>query len=371
MAKKDARPDILFISGSPRSRNCVALIDLLEQGAKKAGAKTQRFLLSKKRIAPCIGCGSCNTTGNCVMVGKTVDGHFVDDYLELKAVIERVDALAVVSPLYFAGPPSQLKALYDRLQPYWAQRYLLNYPVTEKRPAQLFVIGSGSDPHGYAPLAGVTKSALAVAGFNLEKVNNFIGFSSPKNVPSYPSQEEATSFTHAELARIKRRIAQQEGFVQRALDAGGAFARFVVKKKQANDLAEQLAKVEAELEVLKKVGDADKSEQVSHENALSKMDRGFDDRKGKLHAGIDLDYSNLISRTEREPDSEISDVGSDDEVEAELNAFDKSAADVIGDIEYDGDTDKAGETDEASDVDYAGEADDSSEDLSEGSGEEA
>ena len=87
MAKKDSKPDILFISGSPRTGTCVALIDLLEQGAKKAGAKTQRFLLSKKRINPCVGCGGCSSTGNCVQTGKTVNGHFADDYLELKAVL--------------------------------------------------------------------------------------------------------------------------------------------------------------------------------------------------------------------------------------------------------------------------------------------
>lgn len=300
MAKKDSRPDILFISGSPRSRTCVALIDLIEQGAKKAGAKTQRFLLSKKHINPCVGCGSCRATGNCVQTGKTINGRFADDYLELKAIIERVDALAIVAPLYFAGPPSQLKALYDRMQPYWVQRYLLGYPAAEKRPAQLFVVGAGGDSHGYLPLAGTTKSALAVAGFNLEKVNNFVGFSAPGDVPTYPAEDKTDNFSHAELARLRRKIAQQSDFVQRALDAGGAFARFVVKKKQARDLAEQLAKVEAELEDLKKVGDSDKPEPVASESAFSPMDREIEDPKGKLRAGIDLDYKNLISRTGRE-----------------------------------------------------------------------
>jgi len=308
MVKKDSKPDILFISGSPRSRTCVALIDLLEQGAKNAGAKTQRFLFSKKRIAPCIGCESCHNTGNCIMTGKTINGRFIDDYLELKAVLERVDALAIVSPLYFAGPPSQLKALYDRMQPYWAQRYLLNYPVREKRPAQLFVIGSGNDPHGHMPLAGSTKSALAVAGFNLEKVNNFIGFSSPANMPKYPTEKEADKYSHTELARLKRSITQQEGFAQRALDAGGAFARFVVKKKQAKDLADQLAQVEAEIEVLKKIGDAEKPEQLTQSTPAPKGSLVVEDRKSKLHAGIAYDYSNLISRTSRESELDLVDV---------------------------------------------------------------
>lgn len=304
MAKKDPRPDILFISGSPRMRTCVALIDLLEQGAKNAGAKTQRFMLAKKHINPCLGCGACSKTGNCIQAVKTENSHFADDYLELKATIERVDALAVVAPLYFAGPPAQLKALYDRMQPYWAQRMYLGFPAKEKRLAQLFVVGGGGDPHGYLPLSVITKSSLAVAGFNLEKVNNFIGFSAPKQVPAYPSEEDAATYNHGELARIKRQIAQQEGFVQRALDAGGAFARFVVKKKQAQDLAAQLAKVEAELEDLIKVGDPDKPTPHPSDTAPLTRGRRTEDPKGKIHAGIDLDYENLISRTGKEPEHE-------------------------------------------------------------------
>jgi multimeric flavodoxin WrbA len=299
--KKDNKPDILFISGSPRDHTCVALIELIEQGARHAGAKTQRFLLSKKRIDPCIGCGGCDATGNCVFAGKARGGHFTDDYLELKAVLERVDALAIVAPLYFAGPPAQLKALYDRMQPYWAQRYLLGHDASEKRPAQLFVVGGGGDAHGHAPLVGSTKSAMAVAGFNLEKVNNFIVFASPHDVPAFPREDEAEQYSHAQLAQLRRLVARQEGFVQRALDAGGAFARFVVKKKQANDLAQQLAAVEAELEALRKIGDATQPSEPPPTSAQSAA-RAVTalDHKGDLQAEIDLEYRNLISRTPRE-----------------------------------------------------------------------
>ncbi|MDR1422835.1 MAG: flavodoxin family protein [Coriobacteriales bacterium] len=254
--KQSDKPDILFISGSPRARTCEALVGLLEQGAKKAGAKTQRFCLSKKRIHPCIGCGACEKTGICSLASRTHDKQFLDDYLELKAVLERVDAVALVAPLYFAGPPAQLKALLDRMQPYWAQRYRLGIKPPAKRPAQLFVVGGGGDEHGYTPLSITTKSAIAVAGFTLEKVNNFIGFAAPRDAPIYPPDSEAQSLSHAQLAKLKRAVSEQAAFTQRALDAGSAFARYVVKKKEAAILTAQLAQVEAELAVLNEVGDA-------------------------------------------------------------------------------------------------------------------
>jgi multimeric flavodoxin WrbA len=330
--KKTSKPDILFISGSPRNRTCVALIDLIEQGARHSGAKTQRFLLSRKHVNPCVGCGGCNETGNCVFAGKVSNGRFVDDYLELKAVLERVDALAIVAPLYFAGPPAQLKALYDRMQPYWVRRYLLGQVASEKRPAQLFVVGGGGDAHGYAPLVGSTKSALAVAGFNLEKINNFVGFSAPGDVPAFPREEEQEAYSHAQLAQLRRMIAQQEGFVQRALDAGGAFARFVVKKKQATQLAEQLAEVQAELDALRRVGDAERPEQAT---LIVPNPRGGVpiDHKGDLRAEIDLDYRDLISRTPR--DEARGDRAGDDGVDGTVGRDDADGTvgrDDAGDI---------------------------------------
>jgi multimeric flavodoxin WrbA len=298
------KPDILLISGSPRARTCEALIALIEQGARKTGAKTQRFLLSKKHILPCLGCGACEKTGTCILANRTKDKHFIDDYLELKAVLERVDAVAIVAPLFFAGPPAQLKALYDRMQPYWAQRYLLGIKPPAKRPAQLFVVGGGGDEHGYTPLATITKSAIAVAGFNLEKVNNFIGFAAPKDAPTYPAEAELDRYSHAQLAKLKRGASEQAAFCERAIDAGSAFARYVVKKKEANILEAQLAEVEAELAALNEVGNPDTSTQATEESAVGSTRRArsvaaLSDAHPDRQAEVDLDYSKLITSVDK------------------------------------------------------------------------
>ncbi len=233
--KPVSKPDILFISGSPRNRTSVALLDLLERAARSAGANTQRFLLSKKNILPCTGCDGCMKTGICVLANKTKNGRFIDDYLELKASLDRVDAVAIVSPLYFAGPPAQLKALYDRFQPYWVKNYILGEKSQPKRPAQLFMLGGYSDPHGHEPLVTISKSALAVAGFNLEKINNFIGFKDPREVPNMPAEDDSEQYTPGQLAGIRKIITQQKAYEQRARDAGGAFARSVINKLHAKN----------------------------------------------------------------------------------------------------------------------------------------
>lgn len=243
--------EILFICGSPRSHASEALLALLEQGVRKAGARSRRFLLSKKRISPCAGCGWCEKTGTCILADKRAETRVSDDYLELLDALEHADALAVVSPLFFAGPPAQLKALYDRMQPFWSRKYLLGQETPAKRPAQLFILGGGGDAHGYEPLVTISRSSLAVAGYSIEKIQNFIGFKHSSDLASLPTEEEAANMAFGELAHARKAVTKQRSFEKRAIVAGSAFARFVNKSIEKRELEAELEQVEAEIEELK------------------------------------------------------------------------------------------------------------------------
>lgn len=243
--------EILFICGSPRSHTSEALLALLEQGARDAGARSKRFLLSHKHIDPCKGCGYCEKTGTCIQADERAEIRPHDDYLELIEALQSADALAVVSPLFFAGPPAQLKALYDRLQPFWARKYLLEQNPPAKRPAQIFILGGGGDSHGYDPLVTITRSALAVAGFSLEKIQSFIGFKHAKDIAPLPTEVEASQMAFGELAHLRKAVSLQREFEERALVAGGAFARFVNKSLIKNKLEAELEQVEEEMAELK------------------------------------------------------------------------------------------------------------------------
>ena len=94
-----------------------------------------------------------------------------DDMQELYPLIDAADEWVVVSPVYFAGPPAQMKAVLDRLQPYFWTRARTG----AKRPAVLHVVGEGGDPHGFEPLVGTVRSALSCAGFALEAVYDWVG----------------------------------------------------------------------------------------------------------------------------------------------------------------------------------------------------
>lgn len=169
----------LILGGSPqKQRKTARIIDALNSDLlSKPGVSTEIFSVADHRIQPCSGCESCEEDYHCI-----ID----DDMGELYTLLEDVDELVVVSPVFFAGPPAQLKALLDRLQPYFwkslAAKQATDTPAKQnaKRPASLYVVGEGGDPHGFEPLVVSTRSALAVAGFSLKDIFAFVGIDSER-----------------------------------------------------------------------------------------------------------------------------------------------------------------------------------------------
>lgn len=158
--------DVLaVICGSPqRNGKCDnaanRLAGLLRERFPKADVRG--FSVASQRIAPCIGCNACAKTGRCVM-------H--DDMDAVLCALGEATRLFVVSPVFFSGPPAQMKGLLDRLQPlYYTQEFM-----GLGRPAHLVAVGEGGDPHGFDPLVGCCTSALSVAGFALDDVVACIG----------------------------------------------------------------------------------------------------------------------------------------------------------------------------------------------------
>ncbi|MDO4289799.1 MAG: flavodoxin family protein [Eggerthellaceae bacterium] len=108
-----------------------------------------------------------------------------DDMTEVRKHLDAADELIVVSPVYFASVPAQFKALLDRLQPYfWS-----NLREGVKRPCVLHVVGEGGDPHGFEPLVGTVRSALACAGFEVELVLDWVGKITPEGEITAEAEE--------------------------------------------------------------------------------------------------------------------------------------------------------------------------------------
>ena len=202
--------------------------------------------VSELEIAPCVACGACRMFAKSAgeapdereaklqvpeasdaadAPGASDDGgdadgadapavpdfpycpRFDDDMQDIYALLPDADELIIVSPVFFSGAPASMKAVLDRLQPhFWA-----GSRKAPKRPATLHVIGEGGDPHGYGPLVSEVRSALAVAGFRLERVLDWVG----------KIDESGEIVAEAEVVEGAEGFAPEQGDVERKVSSDG------------------------------------------------------------------------------------------------------------------------------------------------------
>ena len=180
----------VIIAGSPRSNGRSAhLAEMLFEACIEECPEDEVYLapVSELEIGACIGCGGCSKLRTFEVTddnGETQAERlhrcvFDDDMAELHDLLLDADELIVVSPVYFSGAPAPMKALLDRMQPFFYQwldeRAAGEGRLLQKRPAVLHVVGEGGDANGYVPRVGEVRSALAVAGFKLERVFDWVG----------------------------------------------------------------------------------------------------------------------------------------------------------------------------------------------------
>lgn len=155
----------LIICGSPREKGRTSLIAsqlYAHLSVTEPLSVVAAFCVCDHLVEACRACDACKQDRSCI-----ID----DDMQLLYELLDAADVVHMISPVYFAGVPAQLKAVLDRLQPYFWE----NTRSRDKRPAHLYVVGEGGDPHGFDPLVGCVRSALAVAGFSLDDVHNLVG----------------------------------------------------------------------------------------------------------------------------------------------------------------------------------------------------
>ncbi len=170
---------VLCIAGSPRrGGNSDQLLDALERGVRAAGGEPERLVATDVGAHPCRGCNACAQTGECVLR---------DGMDAVYSAVDRADAIAIATPVFFATVPAVLKIVYDRFQPYWARRYSLGEPAPEhKRPGALLVVGGGGDPFGTACAITPSKSVMNVVGVSLGIVYECVGPDSSSDMGHRP-----------------------------------------------------------------------------------------------------------------------------------------------------------------------------------------
>ena len=132
---------VLGISGSPhRHGNTETLLDSFLDGARDAGARVEKVVLTDLSFTTCRGCNVCHKTGACVLK---------DDAPALFGKIMSADCIAIASPIYSMGITAELKGLIDRAQYFWAQKFVvkdLTYTATHMSLHKGFFISTAGLP---------------------------------------------------------------------------------------------------------------------------------------------------------------------------------------------------------------------------------
>lgn len=108
---------ILAFQGSPRlGGNTDLLLESFLKGAREAGAECEKINLYRIQIKPCLECGECDETGECVIP---------DDMKEIYPGLDAADIIVVASPIFFYNITSYTQALVERSQARWVCKYVL------------------------------------------------------------------------------------------------------------------------------------------------------------------------------------------------------------------------------------------------------
>lgn len=128
---------ILVITGSPRKNgNSNILADNFIKGATENGHSVVRFDSAFKNVHPCIACNTCAMNGDCV---------FNDDFSFIKEHIITADMVVFVTPMYYFGISSQLKAVIDRF-------YSINGKIHTPKKSALIVTYADTSAYKAEPI---------------------------------------------------------------------------------------------------------------------------------------------------------------------------------------------------------------------------
>jgi len=114
---------ITAFCGSPRrGGNSEIILDWATSAILANGHNIQIFRPDSLKFSPCLNCGGCNESGECVIN---------DDMAQVYSAIRDSDRFLICSPIFFFGLPAQIKAVIDRCQALWVEKYLLKRPIPD------------------------------------------------------------------------------------------------------------------------------------------------------------------------------------------------------------------------------------------------
>ncbi len=176
---------ILGLQGSPRKKgNTNFLLSTFLQAAERRGAVTRAVQVTERNILPCKEYVVCEKKGTCP----------IDDDMasEIYGLLRQAEVVVLASPIFFYNMTSQLKALVDRCQTFWARKYRLklNDPLTHTRRGYLLGVGATQGKNLFEGLQLTAKYFFDAIDARYEGSLVYRGIEGAKDLANHPTVRE-------------------------------------------------------------------------------------------------------------------------------------------------------------------------------------
>jgi multimeric flavodoxin WrbA len=179
------KKNIFILFGSPRKNGYTA--KLLTDFISKINFNFSFNIINsyQENIKPCTGCNFCkNNKETCIY----------KDFDHINSLIKESDLIIISSPVYNLSFPAPLKAIFDRMQPYFIAKFIKNEKINIKNKIGIALLTCGSNSEdGFFIINKQLKLIFnlinteflgKVTWKNTDKINNFYSKSEFNNLLS-------------------------------------------------------------------------------------------------------------------------------------------------------------------------------------------
>ncbi len=163
---------------------------------------TEIIPLRSVTIQPCTACGFCaQHTEQCILEAQDEGGWLFDKVWSAQALI-------IIAPIFFYGPPAQLKSFIDRAQKYWhASGYTFNNSASKKtlfKPAfTVLIAAKNTGERIFEPSLLILQCFLQSIGFFLQDELLLRGLDGPQD---FLQSKHASSDLHTFIQEIQNAL---------------------------------------------------------------------------------------------------------------------------------------------------------------------
>ena len=173
---------VLGLQGSPRKKgNTNYLLSTFMEAAQKSGARALTIDVTQKNIIPCKEYTVCEKKGFC-----PIDDDVRD---EIYPRLRQADVVVVATPIFFYNMTSQLKAVVDRCQTFWARKYKLKLkdPGANMRRGFLLSVGATKGKNLFEGLQLTTQYFFDAIGARFEGSLTYRGIEGAHDMAALPN----------------------------------------------------------------------------------------------------------------------------------------------------------------------------------------